>query len=69
MAIAEKTSRRSAKLSFGEVSVITKNFQVNFGDYGEMAEWLKAHAWKACIVNPIGGSNPPLSVQLVERRP
>ena len=30
---------------------------------GEMAEWLKAHAWKACIgLSPIGGSNPPLSV-------
>ena len=28
---------------------------------GEMAERLKAHAWKACIGNTIGGSNPPLS--------
>ena len=23
-----------------------------------MAEWLKAHAWKACIQQCIGGSNP-----------
>jgi hypothetical protein len=30
--------------------------------HGEVAEWLKAHAWKVCIrQNRIGGSNPPLS--------
>ena len=32
---------------------------------GEMLEWLKRHAWKAC--NPLkgfGGSNPPLSAFL-----
>ena len=28
---------------------------------GEMAEWFKAHAWKACVGNTTGGSNPPLS--------
>ena len=28
---------------------------------GEMAEWFKAHAWKACVVNPTVGSNPSLS--------
>ena len=29
---------------------------------GQVAEWLKAHAWKACIRSKrIGGSNPPLS--------
>ena len=29
---------------------------------GEMLEWLKRHAWKACIpLKGIGGSNPPLS--------
>ena len=29
---------------------------------GEMSEWLKEHAWKACIRQKcIGGSNPPLS--------
>ncbi len=27
-----------------------------------MLEWLKRHAWKACIrLKRIGGSNPPLS--------
>ncbi len=26
-----------------------------------MAEWLKAHAWKACVGNRTVGSNPTLS--------
>ncbi len=30
--------------------------------YGEVAEWSKAHAWKACIpLKGIVGSNPTLS--------
>src|SRR5665213_2874176 len=29
-----------------------------------MAEWLKAHAWKACIPQGIQGSNPCLSATL-----
>ena len=29
---------------------------------GEMAERSKAHAWKACVSQGTGGSNPPLSV-------
>ena len=29
-----------------------------------MLEWLKRHAWKACIRQKrIGGSNPPLSAE------
>ncbi len=28
---------------------------------GEMAEWFKAHAWKACVGNTTVGSNPSLS--------
>ena len=28
---------------------------------GEVAEWSKAHAWKACIRQRIEGSNPSLS--------
>ncbi len=34
-----------------------------YGEFitGEMAEWLKAHAWKACIPQGIQGSNPCLS--------
>ena len=34
----------------------------SFGCQGKMLEWLKRHAWKACIRQKrIGGSNPPLS--------
>ena len=30
--------------------------------HGKVLEWLKRHAWKACIpLKGIGGSNPPLS--------
>ena len=30
-----------------------------------MLEWLKRHAWKACIRQKrIGGSNPPLSAKI-----
>ncbi len=27
--------------------------------FGEVSEWLKEHAWKVCIRQRIGGSNPP----------
>ncbi len=33
----------------------------SFEIYGEVAEWLKAHAWKVCIRQRIEGSNPSLS--------
>ena len=34
-----------------------------------MLEWLKRHAWKACIpLKGIGGSNPPLSAFTVKKR-
>ena len=33
--------------------------------FGEMLEWLKRHAWKACIRQKrIRGSNPRLSAQV-----
>ena len=32
--------------------------------YGEVAEWLKALAWKACIPKGIEGSNPSLTAIL-----
>jgi hypothetical protein len=38
-------------------------FHVSCCDRGEMAEWLKAHAWKACIPQGIQGSNPCLSAK------
>jgi hypothetical protein len=28
-----------------------------------VAEWLNAHAWKACLRKRNGGSNPPLSAE------
>ncbi len=31
---------------------------------GEVAERLKAHAWKACLGKPNVGSNPTLSAML-----
>ena len=30
-----------------------------------MAEWFKAHAWKACIELSIVGSNPTLSANIM----
>ena len=30
-----------------------------------MAEWFKAHAWKACVGNTTVGSNPTLSASLI----
>ena len=36
---------------------------------GEMLEWLKRHAWKACIrLKRIRGSNPRLSAELKRER-
>ena len=36
-------------------------------DEGEMLEWLKRHAWKACkLQKGFGGSNPPLSARLLQ---
>ena len=37
--------------------------------HGEMLEWLKRHAWKACKRrNRFGGSNPPLSAINIENQ-
>ena len=36
-----------------------------YSETGKVLEWLKRHAWKACIpLKGIGGSNPPLSAFL-----
>ena len=35
--------------------------------YGEVSEWLKEHAWKVCIRQRIGGSNPPLTAIFKEK--
>ena len=33
--------------------------------HGEMAEWFKAHAWKACLPKGNVGSNPSLSAIVI----
>ena len=44
---------------------ILPDFFFNLHHFGELAEWLKAHAWKACIPQKgIGGSNPSFSAFL-----
>ena len=41
--------------------------KVKHSDEGEMLEWLKRHAWKACkLQKGFGGSNPPLSARLLQ---
>ena len=30
-------------------------------EHGKVAEWSKAHAWRACVGKPTEGSNPSLS--------
>lgn len=30
--------------------------------FGEVSEWSMVHAWKACVLEGTGGSNPPFSV-------
>ncbi|AMO48954.1 Hypothetical protein AKI40_2559 [Enterobacter sp. FY-07] len=32
-----------------------------------MSEWLKEHAWKVCIRQRIGGSNPPLTAIISDK--
>ena len=51
-----------------KVSLLTES--IPFSDktrlqYGEVAEWLKAPAWKACIRQRIRGSNPLLSSSFI----
>ena len=47
----------------------TGSFYMRKHKEGEMLEWLKRHAWKACIrLKRIGGSNPPLSALTETKR-
>lgn len=42
-----------------------KGFKTRERHFGEMLEWLKRHAWKACIPQKgIRGSNPRLSAEI-----
>lgn len=43
------------------MTTIFFSYRIQFS-FGEVAEWFKAHAWKACKpFKGFGGSNPPLS--------
>ena len=46
-------------------SFVTLGRYLSFDELeGEMLEWLKRHAWKACKRQKrFGGSNPPLSAE------
>ena len=47
-----------------KVKTIAFDSMILFGksdQCGEVTEWLKVHAWKACVQQCTGGSNPPLS--------
>ena len=37
----------------------------NFGCSGEVSEWPKEHAWKACVRQRTEGSNPSLSASFL----
>ncbi len=43
-----------------------RSVKVDFSG-GEMAEWFKAHAWKACVGKTTVGSNPTLSASFLLR--
>ena len=42
-------------------STRVQNKTYNYHNYREVAEWLKAHAWKVCKPKGFVGSNPILS--------
>ena len=42
--------------------------RIAFADEGEMLEWFKRHAWKACkLQKGFRGSNPRLSAKILRR--
>src|ERR1035441_2904825 len=44
-----------------------RDSQAEFLIYGEMAEWLKAHAWKACLLERVTWVRIPLSPPFQEK--
>ena len=62
----EKGGVKALLFQFLIIHYLTYNFfkVYFFKTKGKMAEWSNAHAWKACIPQGIGGSNPPLSASL-----
>ena len=59
-------SNYGGKVSFPCENCRTQEGKVPYFDQGEMLEWLKRHAWKACKRQKrFGGSNPPLSAMAI----
>ncbi len=57
-------------LFFLYFSSLKKQGYMRWQNQGEVAEWSKAHAWKACIRHKrIKGSNPFLSAKLKTIKP
>ena len=53
----------SANAAARKAAVSFQNYY-NLNTKGEVLEWLKRHAWKACVRQKCtGGSNPPLSAE------
>ena len=58
--IIKKLIKKTAKILIFERKALTLQRKIK----GVMLEWLKRHAWKACIRQKrIGGSNPPHSAR------
>ena len=58
----EKKNTFVAENTAGYIFIVIAAVLEEVYNKGEMLEWLKRHAWKACIpLKGIGGSNPPLS--------
>ncbi len=66
--MGRKQGKKKKKDIFVAEKMVGSDFFCNFSPIsdwcreGEMLEWLKRHAWKACKRQKrFGGSNPPLS--------
>ena len=60
-----KKSRSRGDLMFRRVDSREESFFSTRRSKGEVTEWLKVHAWKACVVHATAGSNPALSAHTV----
>ena len=59
------TTLKNFKTPMPTAVIWNKTYNFAHRTQGKMLEWLKRHAWKACIRQKrIGGSNPPLSALL-----
>ncbi len=55
-----------AEIAFGSRFGMSRGQKVSVKIVGEVLEWLKRHAWKACIRQKcIAGSNPALSAKFM----